>query len=430
MPAIAVIVVALAASPWLIGPPCPKHVVIATGSPEGAYFAFANQYREILARDGITLEVRNTAGSVENNRLLLDEDSGVSLALMQGGTGSSESQGKIDSLASLYLEPIWVFYRGDEPISRLTDLRGKRISIGLDGSGTREVALTLLERNQIGDANDQQTTLVSLGSRDSVDALQSGEVDVAFFVVSPHSQIVHELLSTEGVNLMSFRRAKAYQRLFPFLTSVTLAEGMLDLEGNVPASDIVLLAPTANLVARHDLHSALVPLLLKANFEVHGDGGFLEQAGEFPSAQHVEFPLKRTARQYLTSGPTLFYKYLPFWLAAWLNQVKLVLLPLCTLAFPLVKAAPPVYRWRIRSKIYRWYRVLRDVDQKLKQSDAQPDFQVEIARLERVEHELSEVSVPLSYMEEFYNLRLHISVSLDRLRRLNEQRSQTLRRAA
>jgi len=429
-PAVLAIAVAAAASPWLVGPACPKHVVIATGSSEGAYYAFAEKYRDVLARDGITLEIRNTAGSIENSGLLLDDGSGVSLAFMQGGTGSAEAQGHVDSLATLYLEPIWVFVRGEQTAAQLTDLRGKRISIGPQGSGTRAVAQTLLQRNEISDADAHGTQLVSLGSRDSVDALKSGEIDAAFFVVSPNSKLVPELLAAEDISLMNFGRATAYERLFPFLSSVTLAEGMLDLDKNIPAQNIVLLAPTANLVARSDLHPALVPLLMKATYEVHADGGFLEHAGDFPSAAHVEFPLNRGAKQYLTSGPTMFYKYLPFWLAAWLNQVKLVLLPLCTLALPLLKAAPPVYRWRIRSKIYRWYRVLREVDQKVKQTGAQADYHDEIARLESVENELSEVSVPLSYMEEFYNLRLHISVSLDRLRRLNSKTHQPLRRAA
>ena len=190
------------------------------------------------------------------------------------------------------------------------------------------------------------------------------------------------------------------------------------------------LAPTANLVARKGLHSALVPLLLGAVTQVHEGGGFLEQPGVFPSSRHVDAPMNDDSRRYLKSGPSFFYRYLPFGLAAWLDRVKLVLLPLCTLLFPFLKAAPPIYRWRIRSKIYRWYRVLREVDQKLRDAADRVDVSAEIARLKKLERELGEVSVPLSYMEEFYNLRLHVSFVLSQLAKLEQHSAETTQQAA
>jgi uncharacterized protein len=426
------LLVALIATPWLIGPACPRKIVIATGSRTGAYFAFAQQYREILARDGIDLEIRNTAGSIENTQLLMADDSGVSLAIIQGGTATDKSMPELRSLASLYKEPIWVFYRGDKTVQRLTDLRGKRIAIGAQGSGTRAVALDLLQENHIAtsDGTNSATKSVSLNTEQSVAAIKSGDVDAAFFVISPHAPVIRDLLETEGVRLMSFHRADAYHRQHPYLSRVTLEEGVLDLANNTPAEDSLLLAPTANLVASDNLHPALVPLLVKAANEIHKQGSILQEPGEFPSVKHVEYPMNAVAGRYFKSGPSILYRYLPFWAAARINQMKLFLLPLCTLLLPLLKTAPPLYRWRIRSRIYRWYRVLREVDQKLRQPGETASLAEDIDVLKTLESELAEVSVPLSYMEEFYNLRLHTAFVLERLQQRQRDETPNIRAAA
>ena len=216
----------------------------------------------------------------------------------------------------------------------------------------------------------------------------------------------------------------------PFLSSGTLAEGMLDLKTNTPSRDIVLLAPAANLVVRSGLHAALVPLILDAAGEVHGDSGFLEEQGTFPNVRFVDGTLNAEARRHFKSGPPLFYRILPFRVAVWLDRMKFAALPLFTLLLPLFKVAPPLYRWRIRSSIYRWYRVLREVDLKLRESERHTDFSADITRLQDLDDELSEISVPLAYMEEFYNLRLHVAYLLDKVLTRQRQRQITPRRRA
>lgn len=446
--AAAVPMIAAVTAPWWLGPGCPQQLVIATGSAQGTYYETACRYREILAEDGIRLDVRVTAGSQENIRLLQEQKGEVEVALVQGGMAESAGETDITALASLYLEPIWVFYVNDQPIDQITALAGKRIAIGEPGSGSRPLALRLLgENGLLADANspdkkaDPEAKLpavkhLPLGGQAAADALRRGELDAAIFVISPRAKLIRELLAAPGVQLMSFDRAEAYTRRLPFLTHTTLPEGTVDLTANLPAQDVQLLSVTANLVGRADLHPALVPLLLKAAHEVHERGGLLERAEAFPSLYHVDFPVNRKAKSYFKSGPSFFYRYLPFTLAAWLDHLKLLLLPMCTLLLPLAKAAPPLYRWRIRSKIYRWYRVLRDIDQQLRMSneDARLVTQIDTARqietLRRMENELAEVSVPLSYMEEFYNLRLHVAFVLHRLESRQHQAGERAHRPA
>lgn len=419
----------------LLAPPCPESIEIASGSPEGRYYAVAQQYRQILAENGIDLKVRPTQGSVENARLLRDENSGVELAIMQAGAVPHEDDEVIASLAGIYYEPLWVFYRDEQATWRdLSHLRGRQVAIGPDGSGTRAMALTLLDDNQIAQDDRNGTKLLPLTGSEAADALARGEIDAAFFVISPQAALVKRLLAAPGVKLLSFRRAAAYCRKHRYLTPVTLHEGLLNFDHNLPASDVQLLAPTACLVARRDLHAALTPLLLEAAAQVHQPGGYLSAPGDFPSSHQVDFPLSADARRYFARGPSVFYRYLPFQWAAWADRVKMLLLPLLTLLLPLSKFAPPVYRWSIRSKIYRWYRALREVDQKMKSPEPNWDVAQEIEKLEAVEVELAEVSVPLSYMAEFYNLRTHVAFVLERLRAIAAEQPVTIalskRRAA
>jgi len=406
-----------AAAPWLMGRKCPRRIVIATGRKDGAYYQFAQQYRELLAKDGIQVEVRETAGSVENARLLRNGE--VSLAMIQGGLAGKRAPAELQSLASLYLEPVWVFCRSEKPVNYLEALRGRRVAIGGDGSGVRAVALMLLADAQLTSASGTPidgTTLTADSGRDAAARLEAGEIDAAFFVVAPQSAIVQKLMRTPGIRLMNFRQAAAYQRRHRFLAGVVAPEGLSGLKDNDPPRDIQLVAPAATLVARNDLHHALIPLILGAARQVHQEGGMLEQPGDFPSAAHVDYPLSYDARRFLEKGPSLFYRYLPFWFAAWLDRVKLLLLPMFTLLFPLLKFAPPMYRWRIRSKIYRWYKVLREVDIKMRAGGPAESYDRDIANLEKLERELAEIDVPLSYMQEFYNLRLHVAFVLENLR--------------
>lgn len=448
-----VLVVSLVSIPWLVGDPCPKQITIASGSLDGAYYWYAMRYKELLAKDGIALNVLETRGSVDNLDKLGHGDADI--AFLQGGIyqgGSSDAA--LTSIASLYQEPIWVFYRGGEspkhhlvsgsspsreqvhpgqmPAVRLPGehfadlamLQGKRIAIGPEGSGTRVVAKTLLEATGVIDQgtnfdDDQEapklvghrgpTSIRSLGGKAAKSALLRGEIDAAFFVLSPESQIVHDLLQDDEIELMDFGRSTAYCRQLPFLSSAVLTQGLLDLEYNVPRETYILLAPTANLVSREDLHPALVRLLVKVAKEVHAGKSVLAERGRFPNLEFVDIPVNKDARTFFESGPSPFYKYVPFGIAVSLDRIKLLILPLVTLLFPILKFAPPVYRWSIRSKIYRWYRVIRKIETQAKCDPSAAQFAESLRRLSEIELELDEVSVPVSYMSEFYEIRIHLS---------------------
>jgi len=411
---VALAVVAFVITYQFVDPAPPRRLVMASGSEAGAYYAFGQRYREILARDGIELEVRATAGSLENIALLEASQGGADVAFVQGGTGYHARTDDLVSLASLYFEPLWLFGRAGIEIRAPSDLAGKRLWIGPEGSGTRAIALLLLRDNGL---TEDDVTVSTLSEEDAVAALALGDLDVLFLVASPTSPRVQQALSMPGVEPTSLRRADAYVRRHHYLTKLTLPEGAIDLAANMPSRDVLLLAPTANLVAKEDLHPALVDLLLAAAEEIHGGGGLFQEPDEFPAPRFLEFPLSDDAERYFTSGTPFLRRNLPFWAATLADRLKLMLVPLIALVIPLARLLPPVYRWRVRSRVYRWYKELRALEGELEGGANEERKHSLLAELDRIDGEVKKVSIPWSYAEELYHLRVHIDYVRELVRR-------------
>jgi len=396
---------------WQFVNPAPPHsLTIATGHMDGAYYLYAQRYKELLAQNGVELEIQTTAGSIENLELL--QNNSVSLAFVQGGTGVGVDSSRLTSLGSLYYEPLWVFYRGEQTLTRLGELQDKRIAIGGHGSGTYAIASRLLTDNHIdtGAGNIQQ-----IGGAAAMQSLLQGHTDAMFLVAAPEAPLVQQLLHSKDVRLMSFARASAYIRTHHFLSAVTLHEGIIDLQADIPPHDTVLLAATANLVTHDDFHPALVSLLLQAATSVQGAGGLFAKPGVFPNSDNLEFALDDEARRFYKHGPPFLQRYLPFWTANLIDRLKIMLVPLLTLLLPLIKIMPPTLRWRARKKIYRWYRELQALDTGTAASQSGETPELLLQRLDELEEEVRKVSVPLSYADELYSLRLHIGLVRNKL---------------
>lgn len=396
-----------------IKPAPPQHVRIASGGEQGAYFIFAQAYARLLAREGITLEVVPTAGSVENLRLLRADS--VDAALVQGGVSDPDDEEGVlplYSLGSLFYEPLWLFVRTGPQYRDLGSLQGQRVSVGAEGSGTRALAMRLLSENGVDAAN---STLLDLEDEAAASGLRAGQVDAALFVASPDSPLVRSLLQDTGLNLVSFDRAEAYSRRHRFLSGVTLPEGVVDLRENLPRKDIRLLAPTANLVVSADTHPAINELLLQAMQRVHENGDWFSKREEFPQPDLLAYPLAKEAERYYRHGPPLLQRYLPFWAASLVDRLKVMLLPLMLMLLPFVKVMPPIYQWRMRSRIYHWYDDLEDLEAEIMRSDASAHAALR-ARLDRLEQEVRRIRVPASFGRLQYHLREHILLVRSQLR--------------
>lgn len=391
-----------------VEPAPPGRITIATGGEAGAYFAFGQAYREILAEEKIDLIVKQTSGSLENLALLKTPSDPVEVAFVQGGARAENDTDGLLALGSLYFEPLWIFYSAERQYDNFLELQGKRLAFGVEGSGTRVLASEILRVNNISE--DDGTRLLPLSGTAARDALLANEIDALFMVSGINSSLVQSLLHNGAVKLMSFDRAEGYAQVYPFLSPVILHRGAVDFARDLPKKDVKLLAPAVNLVARDDLHPALVDLILRAAFRVHSGPDLFKSAGQFPSTDYLDFPFSEEARRYFKSGDSFLQRYLPFWAATLVDRLAVMIIPLLTLLLPLMRVLPPVYRWRVRSRIYRWYREVKQVES-LRSEDEAPELRaVAISELNRIEEEVAAIDVPLAYQDAVYSLRLHIDM--------------------
>lgn len=402
----------LVAGFWLtfqfVDPAPPDTIRMATGAPDGAYHRYAERYREPLAEQGVTLELVPSEGAVANLALLTRAEDPVDVAFVQGGVPVDGHAEDLASLGSLYYEPVWVFLGGGIEARTLGDLRGLRIGVGGGGSGTQALARALLDQNGIHDGN---ATLVEMDFQNGAAALAGQRIDALFVIAAPTAAVVRDLANRADVTIMSFDRADAYVRLNRYMSRLDLPEGVIDLAANRPERPLTLLAVTANLVARDDFHPALVDLMLQVVRQVHQTPGILEELGEFPTPRYAILPLDDDAERFYEHGPPFLQRYLPFWPANLLDRLKIMLLPLVALLLPLAKTMPPVYQWRIRSRVYRWYDDLQRLDPA--RAAAPPDrasMTERLQALDALEADVNRVQVPLSYTDELYHLRGHIEL--------------------
>jgi TRAP-type uncharacterized transport system substrate-binding protein len=411
-PFILIAIALLIAAYFVLDPAPPRRVVLATG-PEGtAYAEFGRRYAAELARYGIEVTLRPSMGARENLRLLRDPKEQVDLGFVQGGSGEDEqTESALVSLGSVNYEPVWIFRRG-KPLQRLSDLRGLRVNTGVRGSGTPGITRRLLEANLVERAELQRE---ALAETPAVMALLEGRLDAAVLVSPPESPMVQMLLQTPGIHLYEYAHAEAYARRFPYLVPVTLPRGVVDLSRDVPPEDITLIATTTALVAREDTHPALMQLFVQAAARIHGGPGWIARAGEFPNDRPGEYPLAKEAQRFYQSGPPLLQRYLPFWLANLVDRMWVALFSIIAVLIPLSRLLPPLYEFRVRSRIFRWYRNLRQIESELQ--DKAADREDLLAALDRLERRAFAVTVPLSYADELYALRQHIDLVRARLRK-------------
>jgi len=417
LPAIAVIAAFWIAARY-VKPAPPDTFVMTTGAGGGAYHLFAQRYRDILARERITIQLQPSAGSIENLQRLQDGKSQVEAGLVQAGVVSGEPPAGLRSLGAMYYEPLWVFYRGKDEIDKLSQLSGKRVAIGPEGSGTRALALQLLKASG---ADSPPTKLLPLGGNDAVVALIDGTVEAALLVASPDAPTVRVLANTKDIKLASLVQAEAFTRRFPFLTAIRLPRGAIDLAADLPSRDVALLTTTANLIVKEDFHPALGFLLLQAATEVHERAGVLQKTGEFPSALVSEFPLADEAKRFYKSGTPLLQRYLPFWIANFIERVAVLLLPFVAVLLPLFKILPALIQWRNKSRLFRWYRELKHLESQVAANPDPARLDGYLNRLDEIENGVNTTRVGTNYSDYVYNLRLHVELVRNRLHKRENQ---------
>ncbi|MCR9270676.1 MAG: ABC transporter substrate-binding protein [Hyphomonadaceae bacterium] len=401
-PIAAIILILLIITMRLIAPPPPMELRFAAGGADGQYYALAEQYAAALAEHGIEVEVLETAGTVENYRLLGAGDADV--ALLQGGIASDEDRQAVQSLGGVLAEPYWIFVRRESLALDFGDLNGTSIAAGPDGSGTR--AMTERLQAEWGGA---WAPLSPLSGNSAATALINEQVGAAVFTASVDASYVQDLLNRPDIRLIGVRRANGLAMRDAALAPVTLFEGVVNMDRNIPSTDVSLIAAIAQLGVREDLHPALQAVLLEAAEPIHDGGTMITRGGTFPDATRTDLTLSAEARRFYRKGPTFLRRYFSFGWANFLERAWVFLIPLITLMIPLVQMAPPVYRWRIRRKIYVWYNDLHELERRGFAAKDDSGRQKVLSEIQALQHEVGQVDVPVSYNDELYHLRSHIN---------------------
>jgi len=394
--------------------PAPPDTIIITGGAKGSSFAnAAEKYRAILERNGVKLQILESEGSLDNLRRLRDPAFKVDVGFVQGGLVVDGDAGDLVSLGSLFYVPLVVFYRGEQPVERLSEFKGKRLAIGREGSGTHFLNVLLLRANGV---DKTTSTLLDLSGADAAQALLERKIDAALLMGDAATpEIMRKLVHTRGIHMMDFKQADAYSRRFRYLSKLELPMGSIDFAKNMPEQTMTLIAPTVELVARPDLHPALSDLLVEAARETHARATLLQRAGEFPAPLEHEYPISGDAARYYKSGKGFWYRYLPFWLASLVDRTMVVLVPIVVVLIPAIKLVPALYRWRIRTRIYKRYGELMALEREML-NQTTPEQRTELGkRLDEIEKRVNGSKMPLPFADQFYVLREHINFVRRRL---------------
>jgi TRAP-type uncharacterized transport system substrate-binding protein len=406
-PVLLIALICIAIIYYFVLPAPPHTLLMSTGTEGGAYSTFGKRYQQILDRAKVHVELLASSGSVENLKRLGDKSFRVDAGFVQAGMGSTPEAKNLVSLGAICYSPLWVFYRGHETFDDLFKLNGKKIAIGLEGSGVRRFAMELLRASN---AAEPPTLLLDLSSAAASKALLEGGVDAVMIFSTEDNAFVQELLHSDKVKLMNFKQAEAYSRRFPALSHVILPRGILDLSKEVPGQDIHLLASTTSLVVRRDLDPALIYLLMDAAAEIHSAAGWVNKRGEFPSHNELDFPSSEYAQRFYKSGRPFLINYLPFWVAVFVDRMILILVPIAVLLLPLTGSIPLLYGWRNRRKFYRWYGELKNLEFEVIEN-SEPKRVIEYqGRLDQIEASINRIRVPLAFFGEVYKLKEHLDL--------------------
>ena len=423
-PFVLIALVLLIGAYFVLQPNPPRSVVLATGPEQGDYAEFGKRYAAALKKHHIEVVLRPTQGSSANRRLLRDAKEKVDFGFVRGGSSeviqAEDEKGTglpLVTLGSLFFEPVWIFYRTDaakklpgKKLEKLDQLRGWRVNTGGRGAGTTNLLSKLISANGL---NREDLKIERLDLTQSAIALFNNEIDAMILVSAPESPILQMLLRTPGISLFEFTQAEAYSRRFGYLSAVTLPRGIADFAHDVPAHDVQLIAPTSMLVAREGTHPALVQLFVQAARDIHAEPGWFAKSGQFPSKEDIEFPLAPEAERFLRNGPPLMQRYLPFWLSNLIDRMWVAMISIIAILIPLARVVPPLYNFRIRSRIFRWYRQLRQIEDSI--SAGKIPVADLLEELNKLDAKAERISVPLSYTDELYSLRSHIALVRERL---------------
>ena len=388
-------------------PTPPSKVVMATAFKGASFEYYGRQYHEIFARSHVELELRETAGAVENLKLLQDPNADVQIAFVTGGLSEAKHAPGVVSLGTVYDQPFWIFYSANEQFDQLSQLKGKRIAVGPVGSATRYMAEHVLGK---GGVNSETATFLPFAGSAADKALKEGQVDAVWIIGVPEATAVQSFLRNPNARPMSFPMSEAFTRIFPDLARMTLPQGTIDIERVIPSDDVQLIGTKSKVLIRSDLHPEIVQLLLQTMKEVHGGADLFHRSGEYPNASDSEYTVAATAIDFYRNGPSFMQRHLPLWLSVHVQRAIAVVVTGIAIGLPLLHFVPQSFNWMTRRRLLHWYAQLRALESSFDSSTNHKHLISKLAEVERIEDAVSKIHFPLAFSDQVYNLRSHIDI--------------------
>lgn len=387
----------------------PKTIRLAAGPSGGAYSQVAERYKEQLARDGIELQIVETAGSVENVSLL--EGREVDAALVQGGIVVADLS--IEAIGAIFFEPMVFLARSELTIpGNPAFWRNLRINGGRPGSGTAAAFVDF--QTAIG-LDPTANEIFELGYDDAVSALVADQIDVAVFVAPIDAPYLQRAYGHPDIQFVSLEHSDAIARRLAYATTVTVPTGAVSLLPVIPPVPQSILALEARLAVAPDLHPALVNRLTMAAKTLHASRDIITDPDAFPSIDGTDLPINNAARQLIMEGPSTWHDWLPYWMAAQVNRTLLLLLPILFIVVPMLRALPGIYAYIMGWKVWQHYPDIRAIEDELDESPSREDLERMDAKLVELDDRLSKVRLPAAYRQAAYHARMHVELVRKRI---------------
>jgi len=371
-----------------------KEITLATGAIGSDSYAYGLSYKALLKEDGVDLKIIPTQGSLDTVGYLNTKKADI--GFVHGGILLNKREYNFESLATVYKEPLWIFYRNDGyKMNYINEATGKKVGISITNDGTYDLTKKLFTQNKL----TKNISSSYIYDKQALKQLKDKTIDIFITLATLDNQYIQKLLQDPSIEVMNVKRIDAYLQKFKYLTSLNLHEGSINLYKNIPSENIKILSTAQNLVSNKDIPDELIRIFLKKVTAVNGH----------LSLKHVDTQVNEEAKRYIENGETWLETIFPYWIASNIDRLKLFIIPLIWLIIPLFKSIIPLYIFTIRSKIFRWYGKLDQLNKRLKNKNESIDTIQNDLNILKNEIE-SKTKVPLSYMGEYYNLIVHIEL--------------------
>ena len=380
-----------------------KELTIATGAVGSDSYAYALSYQALLQEEKVKLNIIPTQGSLDTIGYLNSKKADI--GFVHSGILLNKREYNFESLASVYYEPLWIFYRNDGySLNYLIEATGKNVGISITNDGTYDLTKKLSKSNGlIGNTN-----ISYIFDKEAQKQLNNKTIDIFITLATKDNQYIQNMLLDPNIELMNLKRVNAYTQKFDYLMPLKLYEGSINLYKNIPSKDIHLLSTTQNLVCNPNIPGELIRIFLKKVQKIHNGKTFFQNSEQFLNDKHLDTPINSDAKLYLLNGESWLEGIFPYWIASNIDRLKLLLIPMIWLIIPLFKSIIPLYIFSTRSKIFKWYDKIDKINLKIESKEDKNNIIDEIKNLKKEIQ--SKTKVPLSYKGEFYNLIVHLEL--------------------